>query len=152
MDRDPLNVDRRRALRRGVSEDEALSRARLRTGGQLRLLDASNWGALSEGTERLLPGRHLDLHVVAATGRVLVRALVVRAYVSQLRADAIQYRAALAFDRAVDIRVEGYPVPAPVLATDDPRGNGYPTAAAITDIEFHDAPSAEEKRDSVAMA
>jgi hypothetical protein len=141
MDRNSLAGDRRRATRRIVSPDEPLSRARLRTGGQLRVVDASSWGALAQLTERLLPGRHLDLHVVAAHGRVLVRARVARAYVWQVHAGAICYRVALAFEHALDIRVEGYAMPASVAASEIPKGNSYPVAAMSTDIEFHDAPS-----------
>ena len=141
MDRNSLVGDRRRATRRTVSPDEPLSRARLRTGGQLRVVDTSSWGALAELTERLLPGRHIDLHVVSALGRVLVRARVARAYVWQLRAGAICYRAALAFEHALDVRGEGYALPVSASASEIPQGNSYPVAAASTDIEFHDAPS-----------
>src|SRR5580765_1630243 len=129
-------MERRRAHRRLVGTDEALCRAKLRTGGELRLLDASSWGALAETTERLLPGRHLDVHVVSSQGRVLVRARVARAFVSQLNPSAILYRAALAFECAVDVRVEGYPMPATVLAVQIEPGNAYPDRAGSGDIEF----------------
>ena len=75
-------MERRRAPRRLVAAEEPLSQARLRTGGQLCVLDASSWGALAETTERLLPGRHLDVHVVSSEGRVLVRSRVARAFVA----------------------------------------------------------------------
>jgi hypothetical protein len=64
-------------------------------------VDASDSGMLVEGA-RLLPGTHVDVHVVTVEGRVLVRSRVVRAYVAALRGDAVVYRGALAFDRAVD--------------------------------------------------
>jgi len=83
-------------------EGEPLAVARLRTGQQLAVLDASKWGLMTEGTGRLLPGRHLDVHVVTPKGRILVRARVARAHVCRLRADAIHYRVALAFDQPVD--------------------------------------------------
>ena len=135
-------MERRRALRRPVAGDEPLSGARLRTGAQLRIVDASSWGALAETAERLLPGRHLDLHVVSAQGRVLVRARVVRAYVSRLEAHAIHYRTALAFDRALDVRVEGYAIPAALPGVEIEQGNRYPTRALPGDIEFAEQPSA----------
>ena len=129
-------MERRRSARRGVTASEPLSFARLRTGGQLRVIDASSWGALAETRERLLPGRHLDVHVVASTGRALVRARVTRAYVWHLEADAVDYRAALAFDRAVDVTASGYPVPATTVAVCDPAGRPYPSESASGEIEF----------------
>ena len=135
-------MERRRAVRRPVADDEPLCRARLRTGGELRVVDASTWGVLTETTERLLPGRHLDAHVVSEQGRVLVRSRVARAFVSQLTADAIQYRAALAFDCAIDVRAAGYAMPAPCRGGDIDRGSGYPDRAAAADIEFTERLSA----------
>jgi hypothetical protein len=129
-------MERRRAHRRLVANDEALCRAKLRTGGELRVLDASSWGALAETTERLLPGRHLDVHIVSSQGRVLVRARVARAFVSWLDAHAIRYRAALAFECAVDVRVEGYPMPATRLGVQVEPGKAYPDRAGSGDIEF----------------
>jgi hypothetical protein len=135
-------MERRRAVRRSVAGDEPLSGARLRTGAQLRIVDASSWGALAETTERLLPGRHLDLHVVSAQGRVLVRARVVRAYVSELEAHAVHYRTALAFDQALNVRVEGYAIPAALPVVEIDQGKRYPTQALPGDIEFVEQPSA----------
>ena len=135
-------MERRRSLRRVVSADEPLSRARLRTGGQLLVLDASTWGALAESTERLLPGRHLDVHVVSVQGRVLVRSRVVRAFVSRLQADAVYYRAALSFERAVDVRAGGYPMPVASFPCDDGRGTPYPHPPPTGDIEFAERVSA----------
>ena len=135
-------MDRRRAPRRLVAADEPLSRARLRTGGQLLVLDASAWGALAESTERLLPGRHLDVHVVSVQGRVLVRSRVARAFVSRLDADAVHYRAALAFDRVIEVRADGYPMPVAVLPPDVAPGSPYPHRAPPGDIEFAEQRSA----------
>jgi len=141
MDRNSVAVERRRAIRRMVSSDEPLSRGKLRTGSHLRIVDASSWGALAELTERLLPGRHLDLHVVSATGRALVRVRVVRAFVSQLRADAVLYRAALAFDRSLDIREDGYSMPAPLSTVPSSPGTRYPAGTVSTEIAFEDGES-----------
>ena len=95
-------MERRRATRRTVAADEPLAHAKLRTGGQLVVLDASTWGALVETTERLLPGRHLDVHIVTPGGRTLVRIRMARAYVWRLEVDAIYYRGALAFEQPID--------------------------------------------------
>jgi len=129
-------MERRRALRRLVAAGEPLATARLRTGGQLRLLDACSWGALAETTERLLPGRQLDVHVVSAQGRMLVRSRVARAFVARLEADAIHYHAALSFDRALDVRADGYVMPAVLAGGERDAGTRYPLHGVANDIEF----------------
>jgi len=137
-------VERRRASRRKVSADEPVGHARLRTGGQLRVIEASSWGALMETTERLLPGRHLDVHIVCAEGRMLVRSRVARAFVVKVEPGAVHYQVAFAFDRAVDVRAAGYALPSPLIASESERGMSYPVRPSSRDIEFAEAPSAEE--------
>jgi hypothetical protein len=137
-------VERRRAPRRRVSADEPLGHARLRTGGKLRVVEASSWGALMETTERLLPGRHLDVHVVCAEGRMLVRSRVARAFVVKVQPDSVHYQVAFSFDRAVDVRADGYALPSPLLASQTGRGMPYPDRPSSRDIEFTEALSAEE--------
>ena len=95
-------IDRRRSGRRAPLVEEPLSRVRLRAGRELQVVDVSVAGALLEGTARLLPGTHVDVHMVTRDGRVLVRSRVVRAYVSRLEPGAIHYRGAVAFESAVD--------------------------------------------------
>ena len=129
-------------MRRPVDALEPIHFARLRTGGQLHVVDASGYGALIETRERLLPGRHLDIHLVAAAGRVLVRARVTRAYVCRLQADAVDYRAALAFDQAVDTRPPGYAIPVVGQTVADDEGIGYPRDPRGGEIEFTEQPSA----------
>ena len=137
-------MERRRATRRKVSADEPLGHARLRTGGRLRVVEASSWGALMETTERLLPGRHLDVHVVCAEGRILVRSRVARAFVVNVAPDVVHYQVAFSFDRAIDVRAAGYPLPSPLLASETERGMPYPDRPSSRDLEFAEAPSAEE--------
>jgi hypothetical protein len=81
----------------------ALSRVRLRAGRELAVINVSFSGALVEGTTRLLPGTHVDVHLTASQGRVLVRARVVRCAVWAVTAEVIQYRGALAFSASVDL-------------------------------------------------
>lgn len=102
-------MDRRRTARRTPLPEEPISRVRLRTGRELSVLNVSNTGVLVEGSVRLLPGTHVDVHVITSEGRVLVRSRVARCFVAALQADAVTYRGALAFERLVDI---GYVVPA----------------------------------------
>ena len=136
-------MERRRATRRTVAPDEPLAHAKLRTGGQLVVLDASSWGALLETTERLLPGRHLDVHIVTPGGRTLVRSRVVRAFVYHLRPDAIHYRAALAFEHAVDTRHCGSPVPAVLVSLTTAREKAYSDRGDSGDIVFDERLTAQ---------
>jgi hypothetical protein len=75
---------------------------RLRIGRELKVVDVSNCGLLVEGSVRLLPGTHIDVHVITPNGRVLARSSVVRSLVCRVQADAIEYRTALAFERLID--------------------------------------------------
>jgi hypothetical protein len=84
---------------------------RLRAGRDLVVLDVSSGGALVQGETRLLPGTHVEVHVITPAGRVLVRSRVVRAFVARLCRDRVEYRSALAFERQVDV-LPGYGVPA----------------------------------------
>jgi len=50
-----------------------------------------------------------------------------RAYVSELKADTVRYRGALAFDRLIDTEIVGYALPLSFREITDSRGNNYPT-------------------------
>ena len=97
-----MSTDRRGAPRRVPDCDETLARVRLRTGRELSVVDIGDGGALLEGTARLLPGTHVEVHVVTREGRTLVRSRVTRASVFAVAADTVRYRAALAFDTRVN--------------------------------------------------
>ncbi len=107
--------------------EDPLARVRLRAGRELAVVNVSPAGALVEGETRLLPGTHVDVHVLTAEGRVLVRSRVVRACVSAVWSDRVVYRGALAFDRQVNT---GYAVPALGAAAGDGTGTHYPLEAA----------------------
>jgi hypothetical protein len=94
-------LERRSVARRVPQPGEPLARMRVRTGPQLEVVDVSRGGALVEGSARLLPGTHADVHVTTTEGRSLVRSRVVRAVVWEVRPDVIRYRTGLAFDRPV---------------------------------------------------
>ena len=91
--------------------DEPLSQIRLRAGRQLAVIDVSDTGVMAEGEMRLLPGTHVEVHLVTCDGRQLVRSRVVRAFVRQLCATRVLYRGALAFDRPVHTAIVGYAMP-----------------------------------------
>ena len=122
-------TERRRSIRRNPSVDEPLSQARLRAGRELSVIDVSHAGALVEGATRLLPGTHVDLHIVTKDGRTLVRSRVVRAYVSYVDAAAVRYRGALAFDRSLDTSPAGYAIPDVLSDVPVPQGKAYPDPA-----------------------
>ena len=129
-------MERRRTARREPSAEEPLSRVRLRTGRELSVINVSNTGLLVEGTTRLLPGTHVDVHVITRDGRVLVRSRVARAWVSAVQADVICYRGSLAFDRAVDTSAIGYALPDVLLETSGSPGIAYPIAVADAAADF----------------
>jgi hypothetical protein len=119
-------MDRRRAPRRVPLADEPISRARLRTGREMLVLDVSTLGLLVETDLRLLPGTHVDVHIVTRGGRVLVRSRVARCHVAAVRADVVTYHGALMFERAVD--TSGYPVPVAAARELAAAGAAYPAA------------------------
>ena len=93
----------------------------------MQVLDVSNWGVLVEGAARLLPGTHVDVHVVTPHGRVLVRSRIARCFVCLIEADALRYRGALAFERQVE--TSGYFVPASGHDVVAAAGRVYPSGA-----------------------
>jgi hypothetical protein len=123
-------VDRRRTVRRIVTSDEPLSQVRLRAGRQLAVIDISDLGLMAEGEMRLLPGTHVDVHLVTCEGRLLIRSRVVRAFVSHLSASTIRFRGALAFDRAVPTTLAGYAIPESGDRPTAAQGNPYPGSAS----------------------
>jgi hypothetical protein len=105
----------------------------------MSVVDISNTGVLVEGQVRLLPGTHVDVHVVTRDGRVLVRSRVVRCWITALDAGPVWYRGALAFDRHVDTASPGYAIPQAPLAVPDAEGPDYPSSGRL------DAPAAPER-------
>jgi hypothetical protein len=131
-----MAAERRAAVRRTPDLDETLARVRLRTGRELAVVDISDTGALLEGVARLLPGTHVEVHVITRDGRTLVRSRVTRAWVFAVAADALRYRAALVFDTRVNT------APSRVVATHSTLpgaggGRSYPSQdnPGITTVE-----------------
>jgi hypothetical protein len=134
-------MENRTTNRRVPLAGEPLSRIRLRTGREMSVLDVGNGGVLVEGRVRLLPGTHLDVHVVTREGRVLVRSRVVRCWVAVLQADTVSYRGALAFDRVVDTAPNGYAFPDGLRAAGRPGGSDYPPPHSPTAVALAGQPS-----------
>jgi hypothetical protein len=122
-------VEHRKTTRRIPLRDEPLSRIRLRTGREMSVVDVSNAGVLVEGHVRLLPGTHVDVHVITRAGRLLVRSRVVRCWVAVLQPDVVGYRGALTFERHVDTAPNGYAFPDAPGAGVEGEGSLYPPLA-----------------------
>ena len=129
-------MERSRATRRTVAADEPLAHAKLRTGAQLIVLEASSWGVLIETTERVLPGRHLDVHIVTSGGRMLVRCRVARAYVWRLEVDAIYYRGALAFEQPIDASARAFTQSSVLASMPTAPAESYAERSGQGDIVF----------------
>jgi hypothetical protein len=110
--------------------DEPIRTVRLRAGRDVQAIDVSDSGVLVEGASRLLPGTHVDVHVIARDGRVLVRSRVVRARVTAISPSEVLYRCALAFEQVVDT---GYPMPSDAAGQALSAGTRYPVAVAELD-------------------
>jgi hypothetical protein len=82
---------------------EPAATLRLRRGGDCRVVDLSHGGALIEGPVRLEPGRQVEFRMAGRAREVSATALVVRAAVAQVMPDRVTYRAALKFDRLLDV-------------------------------------------------
>lgn len=123
--------DRRRSPRRTPASDEPLSQVRLRAGRQLEVINVSDAGLLAEGDMRLLPGIHVDVHLVTGEGRLLIRSRVIRAFVCRVSRDRIDYRGAIVFERLVSTAAVGYPIPGAADASNAAPGKPYPDRAVI---------------------
>ena len=129
----PLTGDeRRRSIRRIPAPGEPIRRVRSRTGHQLDVIDVSDLGVLVECRTRLLPNTHMDIHIVARGGRVLIRCRVVRAYVCHVEADLVRYRVALAFNHPLETAA-GYPLPAANPGEFRAVGIAYPESVLAGD-------------------
>ena len=128
-------ADRRRVARRIPDPAQGLSRVRLRTGRELAVIDVSPLGVLVEGTQRLLPGTHVEVHINGGRGRVLLRARVVRCLVWSLASDAVHYRGALAFAAALELAEGGYLLPEGSHEVRESRGAAYPASRSQSGSE-----------------
>jgi hypothetical protein len=127
MDRGVLmRAERRAAARRAPDANETLARVRLRTGREIEVVEISDTGALLDGVVRLLPGTHVEVHVITREGRTLVRSRVTRAWVFAVAADTLRYRAALAFDTRVNT-APSWVVPTRATPSGAAVGSSYPS-------------------------
>jgi hypothetical protein len=81
-----------------------VERVRLRTAGQVALIDLSAGGALIDSPVPLRPGAALTLEIVGrSTSTVIVPLHVLRCQVSALLADSARYRGALEFIKPIEL-------------------------------------------------
>jgi PilZ domain-containing protein len=74
---------------------------RVRPGCPARVVDVSAGGALLETDRGLPPGALVELQMDFETRRCIVRGRVLRCAVAELRASAVKYRSAIAFDHSL---------------------------------------------------
>lgn len=96
---DAKDSDRRRARRRPAEQFGQDLRISLPGAAEARAIDVSSTGVLAETTQRLCPGRTVDLFLRLNGTRRVVRARVVRSTVHAVSPRTI-FRAALQFEDA----------------------------------------------------
>lgn len=94
-------AERRQSVRLSAHEGHGITRARVRPGHEVDVVDVSSGGALIEAVHRLLPGSAIDLQLVIRENQVAVRGRVLRCAVARLRPAAVFYRGAIGFDRSL---------------------------------------------------
>jgi hypothetical protein len=128
-----MRIERRDATRRVPDVDDALARLRLRAGRELAVVEISDTGALVETSGRLLPGTHVEVHIVTRDGRTLVRSRVTRAWVFAVAANALRYRAALVFDTRVNTTPSRVALTHAAPREGARAGNRYPYEETLRD-------------------
>ncbi len=127
-----VGVERRASRRRPKGECGWVSRARVRPGLDVTLLDVSSGGALVEGSVRLLPGSRVELQLSSADAARVVAGRVLRCSVSALCGEnVIRYTAAVGFDTRLaipgdDSTRDGYLLPGAFSPLAGWKGRSYP--------------------------
>lgn len=100
--------DRRASRRKTSDEIPWLSKAKLRPGLDVAVIDLSRGGVLVETHRRLLPGARVVLQLLGPQVGLVIPATVLRCcVVAVLRDRGVRYRGALAFDKPLDANREG---------------------------------------------
>src|SRR5438093_11739492 len=92
-------TDRRLSKRTRLAAEDGIVVVRVRPGHDASLVDVSTHGALIETAHRLLPGRHIELHLETAAERAAVRGRVVRCSVARVLASRVWYQGAIGFEQ-----------------------------------------------------
>lgn len=95
--------DRRQFSRRRERELEWVRTVRLRSGGDVALVDLSAGGALIDAGVPLRPGALLSLEIIGRGLEAVVPLHVIRSQVSALMPDGARYRGACVFARPIEL-------------------------------------------------
>jgi hypothetical protein len=121
--------DRRSDPRYGWSPDE-ITRATLRPGCRVHVVDLSAGGALVQGERPLRPGAHVHFQIVTRLRRFALSARVLRCEVWMLDSShGVTYRGALQFEERCDLVCETethFESLVPVTRGMDARAEGTP--------------------------
>lgn len=98
-----LSEERRQYARRRDRDLDWVSSARLRSAGEVTLVDLSAGGALIDLTVPLRPGATLTFELVGRGLETVVPVQVLRAEVSAISADSMRFRAACAFASPLEL-------------------------------------------------
>jgi hypothetical protein len=115
MDADCRRLDRRATVRYAAGRTTEW-RLRILPGHSAALHDVSSHGLAIRASNRLAPGRSIELRIDHGSERVALRAAVVWSRIDRLAIDRVEYLAGLQL-------CNGLRVPLPVLS-----GNDYPSA------------------------
>lgn len=96
-------VERRRAERIPAAEWTSISRARVRPGPDVLIVNVSRCGVLVECASAILPGQIVVLEVCAGHTQWETRGAVVRAFVTMVEHQRARYRGAIEFDRRIEL-------------------------------------------------
>lgn len=114
----PTPQERRQFARRRDRDLEWVKKVRLRSAGEVSLVDLSAGGALIDTNVPLRPGALLSLEIVGVGFETVVTLHVLRCYVSALMSDSARYRGACEFTRPLELP-DLHPLPAqPATAID----------------------------------
>jgi hypothetical protein len=91
--------DRRNGRRHSRPEEHGIVSARIRPGHNVEVVDVSSGGVLVKSCHRLMPGATVELHLQCEDRHAqVVRGQVLRCCVAHLRANAVSYQGAIAFE------------------------------------------------------
>ena len=96
-------ADRRQYSRRRDRDLDWIKTARLRSAGQVSLVDLSAGGALIDSAVPLRPGSTLSLEIIGQGLETVVTLQVLRSHVAALSADSARYRGACEFARPIEL-------------------------------------------------
>jgi hypothetical protein len=96
-----VDLERRRERRRPGIGSRWLSRAVLRPGQHVTIIDITSRAALVESEARLRPGAHTELQLSNATARACMKGRLDRCCVTAL--DPLRYRGVVMFEELLDI-------------------------------------------------